>query len=197
MLPSMFDMCRGHRDLPGDEILAPAGRFMVEQNAVGREDVVGLAVIDDNPVRVQLGDTIGTAGIERCLFVLKRGPHLSKELTCRRLIEARLHARFPDRVQEPERPHGVDLGRVLGDVERHLHMALCRKVVDLIRRNLLEYAVEVGRIGHIAVVQEEPVLHQPLVLNVQMIDPPPVEGAAAADDAVHFVPLVQKQFREV
>ena len=76
-------------------------------------------------------------------------------------------------------------------------MALCRQVVDFIGGDLFEQAVEVGRVGHIAIVKEQPLVHQLLVLNVQVVDPSTVEGTAPADYAVHFVPLVQKEFRKV
>jgi len=46
-------------------------------------------------------------------------------------------------------------------------------------------------------VKEQPLVHQGLVLNIEVIDPSPVEGTAAAYDAVDFIPFVEKQFRQV
>src|SRR5579875_3677988 len=48
-------------DLAGDEGFAPHGRFVVEEDAVRGVQPVGLAVIDGDPVGVELGHGIGAA----------------------------------------------------------------------------------------------------------------------------------------
>ena len=52
-------------DLFGNELLAPARRLVVEQNAGAGEDVVGFPVVDGDPVAVDLGHPVGAAGMER------------------------------------------------------------------------------------------------------------------------------------
>ena len=42
-------------DLAGDELDAPARRFVVEQNPAHRVEVVGLPVVDRDPVAIDLG----------------------------------------------------------------------------------------------------------------------------------------------
>ena len=50
---------------------------------------------------------------------------------------------------------GVGIGGVFGCFETHLHVALSRQIVDLIRLSFLHDADDVGRIGHVAIMQEE------------------------------------------
>jgi len=63
------------RDLAGDEGLAAHGRLMVEENSVAGVDAVGLAVVDDDPVAVELGDAVGRARVERGGLALRRLSH--------------------------------------------------------------------------------------------------------------------------
>ena len=51
-------------DLAGDEGLAAAGRLVVEEDAIGGVDAVGLAIVHGDPVGVELGDGVGRARIE-------------------------------------------------------------------------------------------------------------------------------------
>ena len=55
---------------------------------------------------------------------------------------------------------------------------------------------EVGRVGKVAVVEEEPDTLEVRVL-VQVLDAPRVEAGGAADDAVHHVPLLQEELGQV
>ena len=76
-------------DLAGDEILAAPRRFVVEQDAVGGEQAVGLAIIDGLPVRVDLGACVGAARMERRGLALRRFGDLAEHLGRARLVEAR------------------------------------------------------------------------------------------------------------
>ena len=60
------------RDLAGDEGLAAQRALVVEQDAVRGVIAVGLAVVDRDPVRVELGDRIGAARVERRGLALRR-----------------------------------------------------------------------------------------------------------------------------
>src|SRR5207302_1679419 len=51
----------GLRDLPGDERFAAPWGLVVEQDAVGGEQAVRLAVVDRDPVGEQLGDAVRAA----------------------------------------------------------------------------------------------------------------------------------------
>ena len=52
-------------DLAGDELEAAPGRLVVEQDAERGVQVVALAVVDRDPVAVDLGHAVGRAGVER------------------------------------------------------------------------------------------------------------------------------------
>ena len=73
------------------------------------------------------------------------------------LVEARLllEAEDPHRLEQPERPEGVDVAGVLGLLERDGDVALRGEVVDLVRLDLLDDPGQVRGVGEIAVVQEE------------------------------------------
>src|SRR5882757_4439680 len=58
-------------DLARHEGLAADRALMIEQDAVGSVDTVGLAVVHRDPVAVELGDAIGRARIERRRFLLR------------------------------------------------------------------------------------------------------------------------------
>ena len=75
-------------------------------------------------------------------------------------------------------------------------MALRGEIVDLVRLGLLDDADQVGRIGHVAVVQEEPRALLVRVL-VEMIDALGVERRGAALDAVDHIALGQQELGEI
>ena len=77
-----------------------------------------------------------------------------------------------------------------------LHVALRGQVVNLVGLRLLDHAHQAGRIGHVAMVQEEPAIRRLRVL-IEMIDTLGVELRTAALDAVHFVALFEQELREV
>ena len=52
-------------------------------------------------------------------------------------------------------PSASALAVYSGVSKRHLHMALGGEVVDLVGLGLLDDADEVGRVGHVAIVQDE------------------------------------------
>jgi hypothetical protein len=51
--------------LASDERFAPHWPFMIEQDAIGGMDAVRLAIIDGDPIRIELGSGIGRARIKR------------------------------------------------------------------------------------------------------------------------------------
>ena len=116
--------------------------------------------------------------------------HLAVELARRRLVETRFDAGFAERVEQAERAHGVDLGGVFRHLERDFDVALGGQVVDLGWLNLGHESVQIVRVEHVPVVQEEPVLV--LWLGVLGVDAPTVERARTANHAVHLVALAEQ-----
>src|SRR5712675_1151499 len=58
-------------DLAGHEGLATNRAFMIEQDAIGGEHAVRLAVVHRDPIAIKLGDAIGRARIERRRLLLR------------------------------------------------------------------------------------------------------------------------------
>ena len=61
---------------------------MVEEDTVACEDIVGFAVVHDDPVAVQFCHAVRAAGIERCLLGLGDFLDLAVQFACGCLIEA-------------------------------------------------------------------------------------------------------------
>ena len=158
LLQAALDRRDGARHLAGDEGLAADRALVVEQDAVRGVHAVGLAVVHRDPVGIELGDGVGAARVERRGLALRRLLDLAVQLRGRGLVEARRLSRMRRmRIASSSRsvPERVGIGGVFRRLEAHLHVALRREVVDLGRLDLLDQANEVGRVGQIAVVQEE------------------------------------------
>lgn len=193
-----LDADDGARNLPGDEGVAAARGLVVKEDAVGDVHVVGLAVVDHDPVGVLLGDAVGRAGIEGRELALGDLAHLAEELGGGGLVEAAglLEAAGADGVQQAQRADSVDLGGVLGEVEGDLDVGLGAEVVDLVGADLGDDVAEVGAVGEVAVVQEQ--RHVLAVgVAVEVVDTAGVEGGRAADDAVDLVALGKEELGEV
>src|SRR5439155_9909903 len=186
----------GPRHLAGDEGLAPARRLVVEQDPVGGVQAVGLAIVDGDPVGEDLRDRVWASWPERRRLGLRRLRDPAEHLARAGLVEADRPIGGPDRLEDPEGAHAGRLGRELGHLEADLDVALRPEVVDLFRLDPVEVADQRRRIGQVGVVEEEA---RPgfMRISVEMVDPPPVEGAGAAHEAVDLVALVEEQFGEV
>src|SRR5207245_891552 len=54
--------------------------FVIEQDAVGNRQAMGLPVVHTGPVRVDLGDAVRTSRMKRCALVLRLSVDLSEHL---------------------------------------------------------------------------------------------------------------------
>ena len=84
---------------------------MIEENAIASVHAVGLPVVDHDPVGVQLGDTIGTAGVEGSRLALGSLNDFSVELRSRCLIESNVFLKTDgtDGVEETESAETVNI----------------------------------------------------------------------------------------
>ena len=84
----------------------------------------------------------------------------AEQLRCGGLVEADPvgHPQEPDRLEQAERAQGVDVGGVLGFLEAHRDVRLRAEVVDLVGLDIAHDAGEVGGVGEVAVVQEQPAI---------------------------------------
>ena len=188
----------GPGDLAGHEGLAPRRPFVVERDAVRGMDAVRLAIVDRDPIGVRLGRRVWTRGTKRRGLVLGRHRGVSVQLRGRCLVEADLPGPVQDaqRLQQAQGAQRVGVRGVLRRLEAHLHVALGGEVVDLVRPDLLNQPDQVGRVGQVSVVQEEPPAGFMGVL-VQVVDTCGVEGRGAPLHPVHHVALAEQQLREV
>ena len=171
---------------------------MIEQDAVRGVHAVGFAVVDRDPVGIELGRAVGRARIERRRLALRDLLHLAVQLGRRGLVEAHLvlDAEDADGLEQAQGTERVGVGRVLGRLEAHLHVALGGEVVDLVRLVLLDEADEVGGIRHVAVVHEEARVVVVRV-DVEVIDARRVERRGPPLHAVDGVALVEQKARQM
>ena len=151
------DIRHGAGYLARDERPPASGTLVVEQNPITRIYPVRLAVVDRDPVRVELRDAVRRARVERRRLGLGRLDDLAVQLRGRRLVEpdVLLEPARADRVEDAQRAQAVDVPRVLCHLERDLDVRLCAEVVDLRRLDLGDDVHEVGAVAQVAVVQLE------------------------------------------
>src|ERR1700687_5502762 len=185
-------------NLARHESLAADRAFMIEQDAVAGEHAVGLAVVHRDPVAVKLGDAIGRARIEWRGFLLRNFLHQAVQLRRGGLIEPRLlfHAENPDRFQQPEHAERIGIGGIFRAFETDADMALGGEVIDLGRPDLLHQPDQVGRIRHVAIVQQERHIAG-MRIFVEMIDARGVERRRPPLDAMYGVAEAKQIFGEI
>ena len=188
----------GAGDLAGDESFAADRAFVVEEDAVAGVDAIGFAVVDGDPVGVELGDGVGAARVEGRGFLLRGFLDEAVEFGGRCLVEAGLlfQAEDADRFQDAQRAQAVGVGGVFGRFEADGDMALRGQVVDFVGLNLLDDADQIGGVGQVAVVQDEIAVADVRVL-VQVVDAIRVERRRAALDAVDDVAFAEQQFGQI
>ena len=198
LLQSQLNPGRRPRDLARDKGFSPAGRLVIEQDAVAGVDPVRFPVVHDNPVAVELGHRIGRARIKGRLFRLRNLLHLAIQLAGRSLVKARfvLQTHLLDRVEKAQRPDRIDFRRILRHVERYLHVALRAEVIDFVRCRPLEQAVQVGGIRQVSMMEKQPLSIDLRVIE-EVVDSPRVEATRAPDHAMYGITLFEQLFSEV
>ena len=173
---------------------------MVEQDAVAGEQFVGLAVVDGLPVRLDLCAGVGASRIERRVFGLRNLGDLAVHLAAGRLVESHFLALavavIANRFQEMERADRADLCRVHGLIEARAHVRLRAEVIDFVGFAIADDSPQVYGVEQIAVVKVEANVLFVSVL-VEVVDTLGRKDARPAHDAMHFVPLVEQQLREI
>lgn len=172
---------------------------MIEQDAIGDEQAIGLAIVRCEVVGSDLADGIGAAGLEWSRFGLRRrcaAVHLRRS----RLVDLDRTAAGRDvmasRFQKTQRPGTDDVGGVFRLIERDSDMALGAEVIDLVRRDPVDDRAEPAGIRKVAVMEKET---GALVVGIEGVglDPGGIDAGGAPDDAVNLIPLGEKQFGQV
>ena len=93
-----------------------------------------------------------------------------------------------NRLQETYRAERIHIAGELRRIKRNTHMTLRRKIVDLVRLNLVDQLDEIGAVAEITIVEKQ--LHPIDVrILVEMVDSLGVEGRSAANNAVNLISL--------
>ena len=191
VLQALGNASGSQRDLSGDEVLAPALRLVVEENAVHGKHTIGLPVLLNHPETVLLGNGIGGIGVERCGLPLRDLLHLAEKLGGRCLINAAGTGKSADadRLQNPQNAQGIHIAGIFGHVKADLHMGLGRQIVDFIRLYLTDDANQAGGIGQVPVMEFD--------LPHKVVNAGSIGNGRPAGDAMDFVALFQKEFGKI
>ena len=148
-LLSQRDIRRCPGNLPGDERAASARTLVVEEDPIARIHPIRLAVIHDDPVRVQLCDAIRRTRVKRRTLALRRLDDLAVELRGGGLVEpdVLLEPAGADGVEETEGPEAVDVTGVFSHLKGDLDVRLGAEVVDLGGLDLGDDVDEVGAVA--------------------------------------------------
>ena len=183
----------GERNLAGHEGFATAFGFMVKEDAGAAEHVVGFAVFLDDPEAVKLSDCVRAVRVERGILVLRDFFDLAVEFACRSLINTAglFEVVGTHSFKHSEDACSINVGSEFRRVERDLHMALGREVIDFSRLDLAHNLHEAHGVAHVGVVQVE------IRPAFEVGDAFTVVHRRAANDAVDFIALGEEKFRKV
>ena len=168
---------------------------MIEQNAIGREHAVSIAVVPHHPICVDLRACIWAPWLEGRNLALRR-PRRAEHLGAGRLVELDWKLAPADDLEEPRRAQSGHVARVRGRVEAHPHVALGAEVIHLIWLDVVDDIRYLFRIRQIAVMEYHPRIAL-VEVPEHVVYPCGVERAGSSDDAVNLIPLGQQEFRKV
>lgn len=157
VLLAQVDVSHSSANLARDERPAASRTFVVEQDTVAGIHPIRFTIVDCNPVGVQFGNSVRATWVERRCLALGRFDDLAIQFRGRSLVEPHvfLESDGTDGIEKTEGAHAIDIGCILGHLERDLDVRLSAKVVDLGREHLSEDVHEIGAVGEIAVMQFE------------------------------------------
>lgn len=130
---------------------------MIEKNTRAAEHVVGFAVLLDDPIAVEFGHGVGAVGVERSLLVLRDLLYLAVKFGSRGLIDAAGLGKsaLAYGLEDAQYARSIDVGRELRSIERNLHMALSRQVINLVRTYFSNDLQNTHRVAEVGVMQVE------------------------------------------
>ena len=193
VLLALRDARGSQRNLARDEGFAAALALVVEEDARAAEHIVCLAILLDNPVAIEFGHRVGTIGMEGRLLVLRHFLHLAVQLGGGSLVYlARLlQVIGAHGFEDAQHTNGIYIGRKLGRIKTHLHVALRGEVVDFRGLHLANEFDQRHRVGHVGIVKVE------AGLAFEVGNALAVVHGRTADDAVHFVALGQEKLGKI
>jgi hypothetical protein len=130
---------------------------MVEQNPIARIHPVRLAIVHNNPVRIQLGASVRGSRIEWRGLALGRFHYLSVQFRGGSLVELDVffESTGTDSVEETKSAQAVNVTRVFCHFEGDFYMGLGTQIVDFRRLHLGDDVDQVGAIGKVTIMKLE------------------------------------------
>ena len=122
---------------------------MIEQDTIAREHAIRLAVVDNDPVRVELGTAIRRARVEWRGLALWSLGDLAIKLRRGRLVELDVffETAGANGVEETKGAEPVDIACVFGHLKGDFDVRLGTKIVDLRGLDLGDDVDEVGAVA--------------------------------------------------
>jgi hypothetical protein len=194
----LADVGQAPGDLAGHKGLAPARAFMVEQDAVASIHAIGFAVVDRDPVGIELGHRIGAAGVKGGGFLLRCFLHQAIQFAGTGLVKAGflLQPQDANGFQNAQGTNAVHVGGVFGAFKAHGHVAHGGQVIDLVGLRFFDDADQIAGVAQVAVVQlEVGVGHMGVLVDV--VHALGVEAAGTALDTMDDVAFFEQEFSEV
>jgi hypothetical protein len=128
----MLDSANCSCDFARDKRLAAARRFVIEENPIYSEQVIGLTVITRNVKCIGLGRSIWAARVKWGSLALWDFDRFAIELGRRCLIKAGIEFQFPHCLQQAYGADACDLSRVLWYVKRNPNMGLRAQIINFV-----------------------------------------------------------------
>ena len=193
LLLALCDTSSGKSNLAGHECLATTLRLMVEKDARAAEHIICLTVLLYNPIAIEFSHSVRGIGMERCILVLRHFFDLSIKLGSGSLVDATRILKMigSHGLEDTKHTRSIDISRKLGGIETYLNMALCCKIVDFSRLHLVDNLHKAHRIAHISIMEVE------LGVALKVSNTLTIVNRTAADDAMHFITLADKELRQI
>jgi hypothetical protein len=188
---------QGAGDLAGDEGFATNWAFVVEGDAVAGIQPIGFAVVDGDPVGVELGDGVGASWVEGG-GLLRGFLNQAVEFAGSGLVETGflVKAENADGFEDAQCANTFGVGCVFRGFEADGDMAHGGLVVDFVGLDLLNDADEVGGVGEVAVMEGEVAMAE-LVVLVEVVYAARVEQGRATFYAVNYVTFIKEKFGQI
>ena len=160
ILKPLRNTSRSQSDLTGNKVFSTTLRFMIKQNSIYGKHAISITVLLHHPETILLRNRIWGIWMKRRCLTLRNLLHLAVQLRGRSLINLAglCQPTDADSLQNTQNTKCIYITRIFRCIKRHLHMTLCRKIINLIRSDLIHKTNQTRRIREITVMQDNRIL---------------------------------------